>query len=98
MIILMDPSLDSLHEQHGTGTASLNAALSHGRNSGISRITLITANDNPSALRFYQKREFDMSRLFCNVVDRTRKPKPEIPLFGTDGIPLKHEMELETYL
>ena len=88
-------SLDSLNEQHGIGTALLNVAVSHARNSGISKIILITTNDNLPALRFYQKRGFDMSRLFCNAVDLSRKLKPEIPLFGIDGIPLKHEIELE---
>ncbi len=39
-----------------------------------------------------------MSGLFCNAVDRSGKLKPEIPLFGIDGIPLKHEIELELYL
>ena len=91
-------SLDSLHEQHGVGTALLNMAMSYARNSGITKITLITTNDNLPALRFYQKRGFDMSRLFCNVVDLSRKLKPEIPLFGIDGIPLKHEIELEMNL
>ena len=91
-------SLDSLHEQHGVGTALLNMAISYARNSGISKITLITTNDNLPALRFYQKRGFDMSRLFCNAVDQSRKLKPEIPLFGIDGIPLKHEIELEMNL
>ena len=91
-------SLDSLHEQHGIGTALLNMAVSYARNSGISKITLITTNDNLSALRFYQKRGFNMSRLFCNAVDQSRKLKPEIPLFGIDGIPLKHEIELEMCL
>ena len=91
-------SLDSLNEQHGVGTALLNMAVSYARNNGISKITLITTNDNLSALRFYQKRGFDMARLFCNAVDLSRKLKPEIPLFGIDGIPLKHEIELEMSL
>jgi hypothetical protein len=73
-------------------------AMSYARNSGITIITLITTNDNLPALRFYQKRGFDMSRLFCNAVDLSRKLKPEIPLFGIDGIPLKHEIELEMNL
>ncbi|MBQ6594431.1 MAG: GNAT family N-acetyltransferase [Clostridia bacterium] len=88
-------SLDSLNEHHGTGTTLLDTAVSYARDSGISKIILITTNDNLQALRFYQKRGFDMARLFCNAVDQARKLKPEIPLFGMDGIPLKHEIELE---
>ena len=65
---------------------------------GCSRITLITTNDNLPALRFYQKRGFDMVRLYRNAVEHSRKIKPEIPLTGMDGIPLKHEIELEMTL
>ena len=91
-------SLDSFRERHGVGTALLNMAVSHAKGIGISRITLITTNDNLQALRFYQKRGFDMCRLYHNAVDRARELKPEIPLTGIDGIPLKHEIELEMYL
>ncbi len=91
-------SLDSLRENQGTGTALLNKAISEARNNGITKIMLITTNDNLPALRFYQKRGFDMVRLFYNAVDQSRKLKPEIPLFGIDGIPLKHEIELEMIL
>lgn len=91
-------SLDSLMENQGTGTALLNKAISEARNNGITKIMLITTNDNLPALRFYQKRGFDMVRFFYNAVDQSRKLKPEIPLFGIDGIPLKHEIELEMIL
>ena len=33
-----------------------------------------------------------------NALDDARKIKPEIPLNGMDGIPLKHEIELEYIL
>jgi hypothetical protein len=39
-----------------------------------------------------------MCRLYCNALDHARKIKPEIPLIGMDGIPLKHEIELEMIL
>lgn len=88
-------SLDSIHERKGIGTALLNEVITKARSAGCSRIMLITTNDNLSALRFYQKRGFDMVRLYRNALDISRKIKPEIPLTGTDGIPLKHEIELE---
>lgn len=91
-------SLDSLRENQGIGTTLLNRAISEARKIGILRITLITTNDNLSALRFYQKRGFDIVRLYYNAIDQSRKLKPEIPLFGMDGIPLKHEIELEMIL
>ena len=91
-------SLDSLRENMGIGTALLNKATDKAAEIGCARITLITTNDNLSALRFYQKRGFDMVRLYCNALEQSRKVKPEIPLFGENGIPLKHEIELEMIL
>ena len=91
-------SLDSLQEGIGIGTKLLDSVISKARETGIQRIMLITTNDNLSALRFYQKRGFDMSRLYCNALAQARNIKPEIPLIGMDGIPLKHEIELEMIL
>jgi GNAT superfamily N-acetyltransferase len=91
-------SLDSLKENKGIGTSLLNKAVEAATNSGCSRIMLITTNDNLLALRFYQKRGFDMVRLYCNALEQSRKIKPEIPLFGNNGIPIKHEIELEMIL
>jgi hypothetical protein len=39
-----------------------------------------------------------MSRLSCNALVQARQIKPEIPLIGMNGIPLKHEIELEMIL
>ena len=91
-------SLDSMQENKGIGTALLNRALSAARDAMLRRVVLITTNDNLHALRFYQKRGFDMIRLYHNALDTARRIKPEIPLTGIDGIPLKHEIELEILL
>ena len=91
-------SLDSLVENKGIGTALLNQAISEARNAGLERVRLITINDNLHALRYYQKRGFDIIRFYHNALDDARKIKPEIPLTGMDGIPLKHEIELEYIL
>ena len=91
-------SLDSLHEREGTGTALLHAAIETARSAGAERVMLVTTNDNLQALRFYQKRGFDLVKIHLNAVDLARKIKPEIPLTGLDGIPLKHEIELEKLL
>lgn len=55
---------------------------------------MTTTNDNLHALRFYQKRGFDLFALHRFAVDRARKQKPQIPLFGNDNIPIRHEIEL----
>ena len=91
-------SLDSLRENEGIGTALLDKVAHKAAEVGCARIMLITTNDNLSALRFYQKRGFDMVKLYRNALEHSRKIKPEIPLIGENGIPLKHEIELEMRL
>ena len=91
-------SLDSLIPNKGYGTGLLNEAIQKARNTGCHRIMLITTNDNLNALRFYQKRGFDMVKLYRNAVDESRKLKPQIPLVGMDDIPIRHEIELELIL
>jgi hypothetical protein len=59
---------------------------------------LITTNDNTKALRFWQKRGFRLAAVHRNAVEKSRKIKPEIPLTGNDGIPIKDEIELEMAL
>ncbi len=54
--------------------------------------------DNMNALRFYQKRRFRLIAVFPNALEESRKLKPEIPLTGIDGIPLRDEIELELIL
>ena len=88
-------SLDSIHENQGIGTSLLNMAIFEAKALKCCRITVITTNDNLHALRFYQKRGFDIVALHRNALDLARKLKPEIPNKGIDGISLRHEFELE---
>lgn len=91
-------SLDSLREGCGVGGALLETAVSEAKALGCPRVFLITTNDNLNALRFYQKRGFDMTALYRNALDVSRRMKPEIPETGFFGIPLRHEIELERLL
>lgn len=91
-------SLDSLAENRGLGTRLLDMAVDAARENGCSRVVLITTNDNIRAIRFYQKRGFDMAHLYRNALDVSRRLKPEIPLIGEDSIPLRHEIEFEMEL
>ena len=91
-------SLDSLREKNGIGTALINKAIEVAKNKDCTRIKLITTNDNLSALQFYQKRGFEMVRLYRNAVDKSRIVKPQIPSIGEGGIPIRHEIELEMSL
>lgn len=88
-------SLDGAPENRGAGTALLNAAVRAAGEKGCRRVFLFTTNDNTRAIRFYQKRGFDMAGFFRNSVEKARKIKPEIPKTGDDGIPIRHEIEFE---
>jgi ribosomal protein S18 acetylase RimI-like enzyme len=88
-------SLDSLKEGIGLGTNLLNELKKKCKTEGIKRIWLITTNDNTNAMKFYQKRGFDLVSVFRNSMLEARKLKPSIPLFGIDEIEIKHEVEFE---
>ncbi|MBO8172351.1 MAG: GNAT family N-acetyltransferase [Bacillaceae bacterium] len=88
-------SLNSLREKRGIGTRLLEKVVEEARQLGLKRVWLITTNDNTRALRFYQKRGFEICQFYRNAVIEARKIKPEIPETGYDGIPILHEIELE---
>ena len=91
-------SLDSFRENRGVGTALLKAAIAQARSRSLRRIMLVATNDNTRAIRFYQKRGFDMAALYRGAVEKARRLKPSIPLMGNDDIPLRHEIEFELLL
>jgi ribosomal protein S18 acetylase RimI-like enzyme len=91
-------TLDSLVERRGVGRALLTMAAHEAAGLGCRRLWLITTNDNLPALRFYQRLGWDLVALHRGAVDGARRLKPEIPQVGLDGIPLRHELELELLL
>jgi len=88
-------TMNSLQEGTGVGTEMISAMKSRAKKEGCKRLWLITTNDNMGALRFYQKRGFRLVNLYKNSMDEARRIKPEIPLFGFNGIPVRDEIELE---
>jgi ribosomal protein S18 acetylase RimI-like enzyme len=79
----------------GVGGALMEAVLDLARQAGVARVFLITTNDNTNALRFYQRRGFDLVELRHDAVSRARRElKPAIPTHN-DGIAIRHELELE---
>jgi GNAT superfamily N-acetyltransferase len=79
----------------GVGGALMDVLLGRARRAGVARVWLVTTNDNTSALRFYQRHGFDLVRLDRHAVTRARQElKPSIPTHS-DGIPMRHELELE---
>ena len=88
-------TLDSLESNLGVGSALISEAVRCAQSYNFRRIWLITTNDNTPALRFYQKRGFSIAAIHRDAVKYSRKIKPEIPLTGIDGIPIKDEIEFE---
>ncbi|MFD2829633.1 GNAT family N-acetyltransferase [Corticicoccus populi] len=87
-------SLDSIDEGKGIGTFLVQEIEKHAVKKTCNAVRLITTNDNLSALKFYQKRGFVLKNIINNAVNKARKLKPEIPLIGNNGIPIRDEIEL----
>ena len=86
-------TLDSLAP--GAGTRLLEAVVGAARAAGCSRVWLITTNDNLHALRFYQRRGFRLVAVHRDAIEAARRLKPQIPLVGHEGIPIRDEIELD---
>lgn len=90
--------LESLKEGMGIGGGLIDAVTDVARARCCGRVWLVTTNDNTHAIRFYQRRGFSMAGIHLNAVAKSREIKPQIPLFGFDGIPIEHEIEFEKRL
>ena len=91
-------SFNSLREGQGIGTILIHKAIAEAREGNCRRIFLITTNDNLKALGFYQKRGFELVRIYRGAMHQSRKIKPSIPMVGRNSIPLRDEIELERIL
>ena len=87
-------SIAAFVEGAGVGTALLAAVRALARGQAIRRLWLVTTNDNTRAIRFYQRRGFDLVALHRDAVTAGRALKPSIP-WELDGIPLRHELEFD---
>jgi GNAT superfamily N-acetyltransferase len=84
-------TLHAAEQWGGIGTALLEAVEQVARG----RLWLVTTNDNVDALRFYQRRGFRLERVNAGAVDEARERlKPEIPVVGNYGIPIRDEIVL----
>lgn len=86
-------------ERRGAATALLEAVTAEARSVGCRRVWLVTTNDNIAAFRFYQQRGWRLCALRPDAVTEARATlKPEIPLRGEEGLPIRDEIEFERRL
>ena len=91
-------TIDSVDEQKGVGTALVDAVKEMAKEQGCKRIWLITTNDNLEALKFWQKRDYELVMVHRGAIAQARRIKPQIPIVGMHGIPIRDEIELEYQL
>jgi RimJ/RimL family protein N-acetyltransferase len=91
-------TFNSFLMNRGVGTLMVKVMLQTAKEAGCQRLWLITTNDNTNAIRFYQRKGFELIAVHINAILESRRMKPEIPMIGEDGIPIKHELEFEIQL
>jgi len=91
-------SFNTLKKRKGVGSALIEKTKKAVRRIGCKKLLLITTNDNIDALRFYQRRGFTIKKVYPDAIAVARKIKPEIPLIGNYGIPIRDAIELELRL
>jgi len=91
-------TLNSWKQGEGFGTILIEEVKRQALQAGCIRLWLITTNDNTHALTFYQKRGFRINGIRINALQSSRQLKPEIPMIGFNGIPIRDEIELEMLL
>jgi ribosomal protein S18 acetylase RimI-like enzyme len=84
---------NSIKENQGIGTRLVNLVIDKAKSKGCKKIRLITTNDNLKAISFYQRLGFQLFNVYPGAVEESRKLKPEIPLIGDNGLPIKDELE-----
>lgn len=88
-------AIDALVFGAGIGSKLLTKAEIEAKKAGCRRVWLIALNDNPEAAVFYIKRGYRLIAVHINALNESRKLKPQIPLTGKYGIPLRDEWEFE---
>jgi ribosomal protein S18 acetylase RimI-like enzyme len=90
--------LEALRRFAGIGTALVSAVHESAASAGCHRLWLVTTNDNLDALRFYQRRGFELVAVHRDLRETAQRLKPSLPLVGEFGIPILDEIELEMRL
>lgn len=90
-------SLDSVHPGAGVGSLLLDRVVGEATGWGCARIWTAVPNDATDALRFLQRRGWDLVALHWGALLPPRRPAGQ-PEVGIDGIPRRHELEVERRL
>lgn len=72
-------SLNSFKEKNGVGTFLIQKLKEKSLRENICEIKVITTNDNINAIKFYQKRNFEISNIYVDSMKKARRIKPNIP-------------------
>ena len=92
-------TIRSLREGIGLGRALLDGVRDAAVAARCIRLWLVTTNNNVRALALYQRWGLDLVALRRDAVTEARKHlKPSIPERDENGIPIRHELELELLL
>jgi GNAT superfamily N-acetyltransferase len=87
-----------VRRREGVGGRLLRAAESLARSQGCRRCWLVTTNDNAGAIEFYRAVGWHQVAVHRGAVRESRRLKPEIPEFVSDGTPIEDEIEFELRL
>jgi len=88
-------TLNSTVEGQGIGSLLMLSAIDRARESNCKKIWLTTTNDRLRVVDFHQRLGFRLTKVRLDVVDEARKIKPQIPLTGERGVPIRDELVLE---
>lgn len=88
-------TLHAAERRRGLGAALLAAARELAKAKRCERLWLITTNDNRPAIAFYKGQGMEQVAVHHNALELSRRLKPEIPLIGLDGMPIRDEIEFE---
>ena len=90
--------LIAVSPRQGVGRFLLGEAVPIARSHGCRRLWLITTNDNAAALSFYRAIGWHRAATHRGAMRESRRLKPEIPEFASDGTPIEDEIEFELRL
>ena len=90
--------LIAVRPRRGVGRFLLRSVQLIARTRGCKRLWLITTKDNRAARSFYRAIGWRQAAVHRGAMRESRRLKPEIPEFATDGTPIEDEIEFELLL